>query len=474
MKICTKDISALFELALISIIFLSIIAVMTLDSLGFIFLFVFFLFVLVTSLFKIEMKHDLSVALSIPIMLSAFQNMGLGLFAKQLSNTAVQFLTILNFLYATIICCLLFLQGGGSPLKQGIQVKKIWKYFLCIFIYSGFSVVLLSHVNVFSIASSFRNIVAMFLFFFLGYLASKNVNSARLERLFLFLGIGVILIGFIEILFYKSMWLDLNITELWNKKGIRLKDSGVPTNFYSSETINGERIRRMASSFADPVNLGAFLFVVFGLAWFRKSYFLLILSVLAMILTVSKGAILGVLIFFVCYAYFYMSRAFFISACSFSAITGIGFLLYAMKTSAASVFLHISGLLAAFRGLPAHPLGHGIGSNGVLAKQFSKLSADMDVTETGLGMIISQLGIVGLISYMAFFICCGKMCSRIENVREKTLTMTFLFSIVANMFFNEVALSPNSCAAYFIIIGCYVGKNNYKEKMLCATQSSFC
>ena len=123
MKICTKDISALFELALISIIFLSIIAVMTLDSLGFI-----FLCVLVTSLFKIEMKHDLSVALSIPIMLSAFQNMGLGLFAKQLSNTAVQFLTILNFLYATIICCLLFFQGGGSPLKQSIQVKKIWKY----------------------------------------------------------------------------------------------------------------------------------------------------------------------------------------------------------------------------------------------------------------------------------------------------------------------------------------------------------
>lgn len=467
MKICTKDIFALFELSLVSALFFLIIAVTTLGSIGYVLVFFVFTSILVLTLFKIEMRVDLSIALCIPIMLSAFQNMWLGTFAKTLSNTSVQFLTILNFLYATFTCVVLFFQRRQDVFGHDAQMKKIWKCFLCLVCYSAFSVVLSSHFNLFSVASSFRNIVAMFIFFFLGCLASKNVIPERIERLLIFLGISVILIGLLEVFLYKSMWIDLNITELWNKKGIRVKDSGIPTNFYSSETINGQRIRRMASSFADPVNLGAFLFATFGLAWFRKNYILIVFSVLAMILTVSKGAVLGVLIFFVCYAYFYMSRAFFVSVLSFSSLAGLGFLVYAMKTSAASVFLHISGLLAAFKGIPKHPLGYGIGSNGVLAKQFSKIAADMDVTETGLGMIISQLGVVGLCCYIAFFIYCGKMCKRIENKRIKTLTITLLLSIVANMFFNEVALSPNSCAVYFIVIGYYIGQHNYERRCLC-------
>ena len=266
-------------------------------------------------------------------------------------------------------------------------------------------------------------------------------------------GVIVIAVGIYDVLSGGTLWRELNITDLWTKKGIRVQPSGLPTNFYSSEIINGERIRRMVSTFADPVNLGSFLFAVFSLAWHRKKKIISALMVVGMFLTVSKGAWLGLLIFMCIYAYFYLPRPVFGFVLVGAGLAGVGFLVYAFRTSANSVFLHISGLFAAFKGLISYPLGAGIGSNGVLARQFSGYSVNAAVTETGLGMIISQLGIVGLTIYIAFFWYLIKYCLMIKDKRDRVFVLSLVLSVVVNIFFNEVALSPNSCATYFIVVG---------------------
>lgn len=454
MRIKQKDISLIIELAFLLLCFVGITWAFTAGTLGIAMIMSLVIIIITIAIYKCNNSRvDLTTVLTLPVMLSAFQNVYLGFFSEYLSTTSIQILTISNFLYACFIFLILFLNEH----KQ-IQNDNMFAAFVLLVIYSVSSIVFLSSINVISSVSSMRNIISVFLFFFIGVMASEQVNIDRLQKVILTIALIVVLVGFYEVFINKSMWTTLNITDLWTKKGIRVQVSGLPTNFYSSERINGERIRRMTSTFADPVNLGAFLFAGLCIAWFRNNKFITILIGFAIVLSVSKGAFLGILIFICVYAYYYSSKLMFFGMIGVSGVTGLLFLLYALRTSANSVFLHFSGLSAAFKNLLSHPLGLGLGSTGVLARQFSGFSANVEITETGLGMIIGQLGIVGLIVFVYFFFRIYKMSMNLENKREIVLCLSLVLGVVANIFFNEVALSPNSCALYFMIVGYYVSK----------------
>lgn len=451
MRIKVKDFSLIIELVVTLFCFVGITWAFTAGIVGIAFSILLLLLIFGFSVYKCNAKMELTSVLTLPLMLSAFQNVYLGAFSLQLSSTSIQILTILNFLYAGIVFVILFIREH----KQ-IQRDNLFAAFLLLIIYSIASVVFLSSINIISIMSSIRNIISVFLFFFIGVMSSKYLKIDRFERVLLFITLIVVLVGLYEVFVDRSMWVSLHISDLWTKKGIRIQPSGLPTNFYSSERLHGERIRRMTSTFADPVNLGAFLFVGFCISWFKRNKLLVLLVLAAIILTVSKGAFLGILIFVSVYAYYYSSRPVFLGILGGAGLIGILFLVYAMRTSANSVFLHMSGLTAAFRNLLSHPLGSGVGSNGVLARQFSGFSANAAITETGLGMIIGQLGIVGLFVYTYFFFTIYRVSLKLENKREVVLCLSLVLSVIANIFFNEVALSPNSCAAYFLIVGYYV------------------
>ena len=70
-------------------------------------------------------------------------------------------------------------------------------------------------------------------------------------------------------------------------------------------------------------------------------------------------------------------------------------------------------------------------------------------------MIIAQTGIVGLGVYIMFFTNLLRTPRKLGGGtdRVKTLYYTLIISFFANAAFNEVALSPNSCVLYFLIIG---------------------
>jgi hypothetical protein len=73
-------------------------------------------------------------------------------------------------------------------------------------------------------------------------------------------------------------------------------------------------------------------------------------------------------------------------------------------------------------------------------------------------MVIGQLGVLGLIIFILLFVALTKIGLSISDVREKVLALSLTFAYLTNFLFNEVALSPNSAAPYFVVIGLVIGK----------------
>ena len=102
----------------------------------------------------------------------------------------------------------------------------------------------------------------------------------------------------------------------------------------------------------------------------------------------------------------------------------------------------------------------------MLSGLFSTSLSNTDVIETGIGVIIAQLGWVGLLCYISFFLYLFYEPRKWKLVDMKASVMyyTLLFAFILNALFNEVALSPNSCALYFIELAYLNIKMKYPQK----------
>lgn len=400
-------------------------------------------------LFLSKTKSDTSWILLYPIILSAFQNIFIGFSSKNLDPLNTQILLSINYFFTLEILILWLITS-----KQ----EKVCKWFLGVLLVVIAYSVLLIPFQVPSVASfiaCFRNISSPIIFFIFGYSFKDRINKDRFIKITMVVFLIVALFGFVELYIYKDFWINNNIKELWENKGFSVMDWGLPANFYSSEIIGGSQLRRMVSSFADPVNLGTFLFCGLMIAWFAKRKLMVLILGISCILTVSKGALLGIIIFVVIYAWYMpKSRAPFFIALAFAGAGVIAFLVYSSLHSTGSVFAHIDGFVNSFSSVFTNPFGYGVGNVGVLATYLGT-SANTAVMETGIGAVIAQLGVLGLIIYVCVFIKFLTISNRNRDKRESVLLVTLIFSILANIMFNEVALSPNSSALYFIIIGLY-------------------
>ena len=415
---------------------------------------------LVYGAFLTKREGDASLILLYPVILSAFQNVFIGMVSPDLDQFNTQVLLSINYFVTIEITALLVILNK----KSGIT-----KWFLAILlIIIGYSIVLLPF-NVPTLASyiaCFRNITSPMVFFIFGYCFRTKVNKNRFLKMCLVVFVIVIAFGIFELYFYSDFWINNHIDSLWENKGFSVEVWGLPANFYSSEKIGGSQIRRMVSTFADPVNLGTFLFCGFMIAWYCKKKFLTILILIACILTVSKGALLGLIIFVLVYSFFIPKTKFlFIASIIGGAAVSIAFLAYSSANSTGSTFAHISGLLSSFAGIFENPIGFGIGNVGVLATYLGQ-NMNSAVIETGLGAVVSQLGLIGLIVYLIVFARFTKLGYTRKRNRERVLIITLVFAIFVNILFNEVALSPNSSALYFIIIGLFTYGRSKNVKYL--------
>lgn len=400
-------------------------------------------------------KRELSFYLSIPVIMSATQNIYLGLITPRVSNTVMQLMIVTNYIFSILLFVVLLLTTSFK-LNQKNNTKII--LVLSLLILYSLSTIIIFKSNLMSAFASLRNILTPIFFMLLGLAASNNISLKRFLKYISYVSIFVVIFGVIELYFAKDVWLHLNVSDLWAKKGIAVNTiTGLPNNFYSSELVNGRQLRRMVSSFADPVNLGTFLFFAFMGAWYLNKKFLGLIIIICSLLAVSKGAFLGILVFGVVWSYYNKSKTFFLFIMIVTGGIGIGFVVYSLTSSTMSMLLHITGFLSSFKELFSHPLGRGLGNIGVLAGLYSN-GAETKITESGLGMVIGQLGVIGLILYTYFFRFVYKQINLNNSNNLKIFSKSLLFSIILNIMFNEVALSPNSSAIYFITLGIVIGQ----------------
>lgn len=396
-------------------------------------------------------SEGMAFLLVFPVFLSCVQNIYLGFAVNNLTSLELQILLTLNILFAVAL-----------PAMRIVMTGALHEHRWCIVCIAGtllYSVVLFTfnRVPAASFMSCLRNILAPFIFFYFGAMLGRNLDKGCFKKYILSLSGFVILFGLFEYAFGDIFWRAANISQLWNLKGIVTAPDGFPSNWFTSEVIFGHPyVRRMVSSFADPVNLGTFLFAAFMLCWYYRKYILMLLTVVCCILTVSKGTLLGFLIFFVVLFWHRdRSKIGFITASVGALIVGITVLRYGAGSSAGlHVLMFIRSLKIPFQ----YPLGMGVGTIGVLAGVTGGTAAEPYIMETGIGVVIAQLGFVGAAIYMYLFYRMLKI-PKFMPENQKIFLYTLIFSFFANAMFNEVALSPNSCALYFIILGIWDAQN---------------
>lgn len=411
---------------------------------------------------------DLSAFLVIPTVLSATQNVFLLPIAADISQSQLQFVIILNFAYAMILALALSLftrRDDATDTAAHARKRLLLSVLLCAAILTAYAAatVVLFRPNLTSALASYRNLVTPFLFLLIGLWASRTTAADRFLRLLVLLGVLTVAFGFFEWA-TPGFWQATHLETLWAKKGITVAQStGLPSNFFSSEQFDGELMRRMASSFADPVNFGTFLFIAFLGAWFLKHRLLAVLFIVASVIAVSKGAMLGFLVFFAFWTRHALPRPIHYLALAIAGGAGIAFLVFSSDNSTGSTEAHIGGFTAAFTELPQHPLGRGLGNVGVLASLFGDGEVS-EIRESGLGVVIGQLGVVGLGGYVAFFVLLLRAGSKLTDPRQRLLVLGAVVGFALNMMFNEVALSPNSAAPYFLAIGLVLGRAGAREE----------
>jgi hypothetical protein len=414
-----------------------------------------------------QKRGELSFFLLIPTIFSAWQNVYLLPVSDRASSTSLQVLIIFNFLLA---CWQLTIVAPRprdfSKAVAGSIVTVSWIALGTVLAYGSLTAVMFHGPGIIAEFGSMRDLVTPFLFLLVGLGASAHARVGQYAGYLVVLTFVVAIFGFYEY-YNPGFWAHHGLADLWNAKGLSVNPAtGLPGNFYSSEIVNGHQLRRMVGPFADPVNLGSFLLAGLYAAWYRRRSIIVGVSLVAIAFAVSKGAFVGILVLVAVWSYYRVSKTVFFAAIIF--VAGVGLYGYSFVThsSTGSTARHIAGLTSALQGLPAAPLGHGLGGAGVLANVLGGSTAspsDISVGESGLGVVIGQLGIVGLAVYVLFFATLVRASLRVEGRRERILAAGLVISYMINAAFNEVALSPNSAAPYFVMLGLVIGKTRSEE-----------
>jgi hypothetical protein len=395
--------------------------------------------------------------LLLPTMFSAWQNVFLLPVARDIDTAQLQVLVISNYLLSVVMLVVLQVRLGGRQLtgSYGQLVRLNYWILVALSVY-GLALAALSGVDTIGAFASLRNLTSPMLFLALGLAASRWTTGLAYARLLSGLMVAVVIFTVYE-RFTPGFWQNVDLGTLWEKKGIPVNAfTGLPNNFYSSEMVNGRQQRRAVGPFADPVNLGTFLFAGIIASWYASKTLRALLGIGAAALAISKGAALGLLIAAAVWVREYRSRFEYLVAFLGVAVVGVVLYQYTLASSTGSTTRHVGGFTAAFTEFPHHPLGRGFGSVGVLAGLFAE-SAESDISESGVGVVIGQLGIVGIVGYLIFFGVLLRRSARLTLARDRMLGLTLTLAFLTNALFNEVALSPNSSAPTFILLGLVLG-----------------
>ena len=265
-----------------------------------------------------------------------------------------------------------------------------------------------------------------------------------------------------EFILGDKFWLALNISSLFKAKGFsRWVIAGMPGNYYSADfySIIGRSVRRLVGITTDPLltaHFLAFCIVILLFLDVDKKIFKIVLLSIATFLTLSKGAILIVAISFL-YKVWIKNRKVAIFLIVF-AITGLVGIIH--SNILRTVSIHLAGLTTAAESISI--IGGGIGTSGNLASLGGKSTTS---GESFFGMILGQLGIIGLLLFIWMIKRMTKLLFAEKNKIYVYAIIAYIIAITIEAIVSESAINFVGSGVAFIALGIFsVRKNVNKNK----------
>ena len=331
-------------------------------------------------------------------------------------------------------------------IKEKIILIYMFFFFL-IYLYLNFF--FLNH-NYNAPLNNIRQIISpILLLFIFCSINLKNVEVKKALNLFSKILIFIVLFGFIELQF--SLWEKIGLKQFFNLKGIPTNEFGLSYMFY--EPMIGYR-QRMTSTILDPISLGHFfagcmIFTYYinkrtdikiALFNINLNRFLFFISLISLIATFSKGAMLqaflGILIL---NSNVNLLLRIILSFLPFS------LLLVLPRESLVGIYIHLNGFINSIDSISL--FGYGIGSAGNYSKMFStdlSLYNHLKISDTFLGSLLGQIGIIG--SGIWFLLCVLTLIllsnnnSLRNNIGLKIFISQFIVSVLSENTMNVTSL----------------------------------
>lgn len=251
------------------------------------------------------------------------------------------------------------------------------------------------------IVFNLRQLIAPILIVGFGYYINIE-NKEKLSSIVNFLykiSLWVVILGVLFKLI--GIWDYLDLTNYFNLKGIPVDNRGLSYMFYEPAFSRAER---MVSTVLDPISLGHMLVAPLVLCYYsvfikgKKRRNLLILLFIGLLLTFSKGAILQTVL-----ALFFFNKK--LSPITRFLVPTIFIVLALVTINIEGILIHLLGFKNAI--IYLNTFGHGLGMVGNYAKMFAEdLSVyyQLEISDTFIGSILGQIGIMGFLFWIAFFL----------------------------------------------------------------------
>lgn len=355
-------------------------------------------------------------------------------FIYHLSFVAIEYGFSFNFLtifFGYDYILMLFFGGLALIVSRAYRKRVVLIYLLIIF---SFILLGLISIDVVSVAAYSRFYLMPLFAICLGLLFFKYGTSKYITYIIFLLIIYV----FIESTpgFYDLIQVDKYLELKYHGRDIVSQDYLHKMGM----TINGVRVERILGPQMHPISVGYVLLFLYVYTFTFKSWlFYLITPFIWMALFLSsKGALTaGMLIFglFFCYDFF-RSRLLMVYLL-FSTYT-VAMLAISLIPSLTSGYEHMLGLIGGVLNLISNPLGSGIGVGGTM----SSLKGTENGGESGFGVIITHMGIIGACGY--FFILYQLLVLLKLPSKELYAFAAYCIVILINGLLQEEALLPSA------------------------------
>lgn len=409
-----------------------------------------------------------------------FQNIIAIIFCKYIPPLYNTIFSIIKEVMLYIALILYTVKNGKIKINKKNQLNII---FLSIYILTLFKNLIDTPAGVSSSILSLRYMLVPILCIYVGKNIYINSNECKvfLRRLIAF-SIILSILGLIEMyILGDSFWVKIG----YSTYAVKMKGSythnlfrGVTVNFYTWDFF-GKPLRRMVSITADPlataflVYLGALIILTGGISLKNRngklngSFVALIFLIISSILSLSKAIFVLIALTILICAYFYkwLPKGLLRIATAIFLV----FFAYTMKSYVSNTDVttsslnHITGLLNGFS--TSGWLGNGLGTAG--SSVIMLTGTESDVSESYIGALFSQVGMVGGVSFIMFLLMqIGQLVKlyKIYKSQFVILALVCLIGIMVCMIFSDSAVSIMGTGIYFIIIGMAQQIQLYQDK----------